>query len=188
MHFSIYISYVTHLFIIKPCEETEAQRGQVTWLGFWLSQPSFKAHADIREPLTETVCLWPCRIITAYMSYLTLGGPMKEHRTEKLEELGRGQSGEEMPTHNMYCWAPRNPCARNHLDWEMHPLPGVGPNMGTSKVTGQRRSGQLNPSPWNLRPRATWRGSSLGFPYFAVLCCFPIRFFALSVQYVCLLR
>lgn len=181
---------MTHLFITKPCEETEAQKGQVTWLGFWLSQPSFKAHADIKGPLTETAYPWPFRITTAYMSYLTLGGPMNTERKSyyQLEEFGRGQSGEEMPTHNTYCWPPRNPCARNHPDWEMHPPPGIGPNKGTSKVTGQGQSGPVKPTPWSLRLPAVWRSSSLGFPYSALLCPFPKRSFALSVQYVCLLR
>ena len=62
------------------------------------------------------------------MSYLTTGGPDKEHRTDKLPPAKRiregPKEGGDTTAHNMSYQPPRNPCAGNHLDWEMCAPPG----------------------------------------------------------------
>ena len=82
--------------------------------------------------LTETTWPWPGRIITTCTSYLTTGGPNKEHGTDKLLSAKRilegPKGGREMPGHNMSCPPPRNPRTGNRLDWEIHAPPGKALN------------------------------------------------------------
>ena len=113
------------------------------------------------ESTDQNCPLWPDPIITTCMSYLTIGGPGKECRTNKLPPTRRIRERSKGDRRHQYICSPRILLAGINFVWEMCvPL---------GRTRSQRQS---ETNPITVKPKTASQVAEQ-FPWAPLCCCSP---------------